>query len=718
MNYSSVTSRAPDANGGPAAIRDELQRIVASPVFEDAERLVRFLTFVVEETLGGRGAMLKESVIGVEVFGRDPGYDPKTDPIVRVQARRLRAKLESWHQAGGRESKLWITLPKGGYTPEFGLPPEAEVIVPAPITEIRRPAKLLIPVFALAVVIAFAVILIKPKSRPAVPGSRLFTAYPGYQTSPAFSPDGLTLAFAWGGPDNEKPGIYVQPLDADTPRRLTSSGELERSPTWLPDGRHLGFLRDAGPNRFAVMVAPLQGSGEQRVAELHGELTAQPRIEWSHDGKKLYATETESPGKPTQIVEINLDSGVRRPLVPPVTQSVAAGTPGDDEVQLSPDGKWLAFRRRTASVVGDVFVAPASGGAPRAITHDRMGITGLAWARDGQSLIVSSQRQSGLVRLWRFPVNGQPPVCLTDAALSASYPAVSPRDGQIAFASRFFDTNIWRVDLHGNSPPQRLIASNLLDSCPRYSPDGERIVFRSNRTGSDEIWTADAAGRSTVRLTTFGGPVTGSPRWSPDGQYLTFDSRPDGSADVFLIPAGGGKARKLTQESSNEVTPNFSTDGRFIYFVSDRTGAWQIWKQPVDGGAARQVTVNGGFAPQESADGQWLYYSKLNTSGLYRIPTAGGSESVVLDSLPSSLWGAWALVGSKVIYAAVLGDQGTSPAELRMLDLETGKSRSLTGLRFLPVQWDGALGLSPDGRYALMAEVERQGSEIHLQADR
>ena len=85
MDYRQVTD--------PATVRAELQRIVSSVPFEDAERLVRFLNFVVEQTLTGNGGSLKESVIGVEVFGRAPGYDPKADPIVRVQARRLRAKL-------------------------------------------------------------------------------------------------------------------------------------------------------------------------------------------------------------------------------------------------------------------------------------------------------------------------------------------------------------------------------------------------------------------------------------------------------------------------------------------------------------------------------------------------------------------------------------------------------------------------------------------------
>ncbi len=706
MSYEEVTDGA--------AVRAELRRIVASPHFEDAGRLVRFLTFVVDQTLSGNGGQLKETVIGVEVFARPPGYDPKTDPIVRVQARRLRSKLETWYQDGGRSSPIRITLPKGGYEPRFEPPPPEQV----PAGEIkarpaRHPAVWLIAAAALLLLLAGAAALFT-RSKPApaaAPGSRLFTAYPGYQTSPAFSPDGLTLAFAWGGgSENGKPAIYIQSLNADTPRKLTDSSQEQRNPAWLPDGQHIGFLRDDGPNRFAVIVVAILSAGETRVAGIAGDPLAPPRIEWSRDGSKLYTNEPPSPGEPQQVVEIDIGSGSRRWIAVPSDPGRAAGRPGDDDVHLSPDGKWLAFRRRAASSVGDVWIAPVNGGEPRQVTRDQTGIAGLAWSRDGKSLIVSSQRQSGLVRLWRFPLSGAAPVCLTDAALSASLPAVNPRDGQIAFVSRFLNTNIWRIDLQGKDSPRMVVASNLLDSSPNYSPRGDRIAFRSNRTGSDEIWTADAAGRSPVRLTHFGAPVTGSPHWSPDGQYLAFDSRPDGSADIFLIPAGGGQSRKLTSDASNEVTPAFSADGAYLYFASDRNGSWQIWKQPLSGGAAWQVTTAGGFFPQESADGKWLYYTRLNGGAIYRVPVKGGAETAVLNTDGAGSWGGWAVSGRRVIY--VTGGQ------LRSFDPETGATQVLSALTHPAVQWDGALAISPDGRYALVAEVERQGSEIHLQPDR
>src|SRR5215471_8268580 len=100
--------------GEQEAIRSHLQRVVASPVFAGSDRLVRFLEFVVGESLAGRAEGLKEIRIGAEVFGRRSDYDPKIDPIVRVQARRLRAKLEQYYAGPGSGEDMRIELPKGG----------------------------------------------------------------------------------------------------------------------------------------------------------------------------------------------------------------------------------------------------------------------------------------------------------------------------------------------------------------------------------------------------------------------------------------------------------------------------------------------------------------------------------------------------------------------------------------------------------------------------
>src|SRR5215510_3599310 len=99
------------------AVRRQLDKVLASPGFARNERMSRFLRFVVERHLEGRDQQLKESLIAIEVFGRQPGYDSKQDPIVRTEASRLRARLSEYYLAQGKDDAVVIELPRGGYIP-------------------------------------------------------------------------------------------------------------------------------------------------------------------------------------------------------------------------------------------------------------------------------------------------------------------------------------------------------------------------------------------------------------------------------------------------------------------------------------------------------------------------------------------------------------------------------------------------------------------------
>jgi serine/threonine-protein kinase len=99
--------------------RQQLERILGSATFRQVDRLKRFLSFIVTEAAEGRADQLKEYVIGVQVFGKESSFDPRADPIVRVQARRLRTRLVRYYREEGGADPLVIDLPKGGYAPVF-----------------------------------------------------------------------------------------------------------------------------------------------------------------------------------------------------------------------------------------------------------------------------------------------------------------------------------------------------------------------------------------------------------------------------------------------------------------------------------------------------------------------------------------------------------------------------------------------------------------------
>jgi serine/threonine-protein kinase len=123
----------------------QLNRIFGGKAFRQADRLKRFLSFIVEETLAGRGERLKEFVVGVEVFGKDDSFDPRNDPIVRVQARRLRAQLARYYHEEGQDDELLIELPKGGYAAVFRPMKAAPSRRSASTTLVSRNAVMVVP---------------------------------------------------------------------------------------------------------------------------------------------------------------------------------------------------------------------------------------------------------------------------------------------------------------------------------------------------------------------------------------------------------------------------------------------------------------------------------------------------------------------------------------------------------------------------------------------
>ncbi len=114
------------------AIREQLDRILASPEFHATDKMRDFLRFVVEEKLAGRSHRLKGYTVAVEVFGRGEDFDGTNDPIVRIQAGRLRRALERYYLVAGVGDPILIDIPKGGYVPRFAARPAAAALPAAP----------------------------------------------------------------------------------------------------------------------------------------------------------------------------------------------------------------------------------------------------------------------------------------------------------------------------------------------------------------------------------------------------------------------------------------------------------------------------------------------------------------------------------------------------------------------------------------------------------
>jgi Tol biopolymer transport system component len=539
------------------------------------------------------------------------------------------------------------------------------------------------------------------------------TSLPGREFAPTFSPDGRYVAFVWGGEAGDNWDIYIKLIDGGTPQRLTSNPDADVAPIWSPDGNYIAFTRFSAEDR-AIFIIPASGGPERKLlsAQVADSIFDIGLFDWSPDGKSLVYSDASSVETPVSINRLSVDTLEARQLTSPPARWF-----GDQYPVLSPDGQMLAFARMSSWAVEDIYIMPAAGGEPRRLTFDKQLIQGLAWTRDGRSIVFSSAR-GGTSRLWRIAVAGGEPELLGVGGDNTIYPAI-PRHGQrLAYTIDSVAMSMWRVNL-ADSPGKtssrvKVLSTTTHDSFPQISPDGKKIVLSSGRSGSDEIWVCDSDGSNMLQLTKFGGPATGTPRWSPDGRHIAFDTRLDEQSDIYVISAKGGSPRRLTEDRAEDVVPSWSRDGQWIYFASNRSGDYQVWKMPAEGGKAIQVTKQGGLAAFESPDGKYIYYAKgLDVPGLWRVSVEGGEETLVLDRIGSktshpALWGLWAVVNEGIYFAA---PEGKIRGVIEFFRFSTRRVTRVAAMERPP---GNGLAVSPDGRWLLYTQSDPGESDIML----
>jgi eukaryotic-like serine/threonine-protein kinase len=548
-----------------------------------------------------------------------------------------------------------------------------------------------------------------------VPRILPITTYVGQPRAPAFSPDGNEIAFLWDGGTGGDPDVYVKLIGEPTALRLTKVPGPKGGPVWSPDGRYLAFVRGGGDP--AIFQVPALGGQERRLVSLQSPISGlRPdarQFDWSRDGKLWVVADKLSPDEPRSIFLINLDTGERRRLTsPPET--------GEDFLpSFSPDGQTIAFGRATHSFVENIFLVPVSGGPTKQLTFLQNAFLGegLSWTPEGKDILFSSIEGPSKGSLWRVSANGGPPerLLIGLGVQNAAEPVVSRQGNRMAFTQISTNVNIWQFPLKSrNHTGVNLIFSTRYQDGPQYSPDGSKIVFVSDRSGSNEVWVSNGDGSNPTQLTSFAAQDTGTPRWSPDGKHIVFDSLRAGNEGVYVMNADGSGVRPLAVDSYNNEVASCSRDGRWAYFASDRTGRYETWKVPFGGGEPVQVTRQGGFVPMEAPDGEWLYYTRsyYGAPGLWRIPVRGGREQPVMRQFKPENWGAWT-VGRRGIYF-VDSDAGPQP-ELKVIEPTTHRIRRILMLEKPPaLSGNPILALSPNEGEILYTQIDYIKSDIML----
>jgi dipeptidyl aminopeptidase/acylaminoacyl peptidase len=309
--------------------------------------------------------------------------------------------------------------------------------------------------------------------------------------------------------------------------------------------------------------------------------------------------------------------------------------------KYAPDGSALAFARGPYPSSRRLYVQKldskheASGDAVP-VTEVSQGLVGIAWWPERDSLITSIGYPDGMMEAVRVPLSGKPSHFFPLDAVAVSYPGYDPMRRRLVYQRRWRDLNIVRGSLRTPKDlPQQVVGSTHMDMSPDVSPDGERIVFVSTRTGQMGLWRADRNGANQILLATLGNETMGSPHWMPDGTSILFDGGQAGSSSLYTVSSEGGVPAKVPG-SGQFAKPSISPDGKWIYYTNSSTGRREVYKMPSGGGPQTQVTREGGTDALTSEDGATVFFWRDDE--IRRIAADGGPESTITTGVKRGKW--------------------------------------------------------------------------------
>lgn len=524
------------------------------------------------------------------------------------------------------------------------------------------------------------------------------TRMKGIEYEPAFSPDGRRLYFSHGPMQTDLRAIYYIEEGSATPVRFSFGGRDDSKPTVSDDSKRVAFARQH-PNGIAEVMVQDAGGGNARVV-----YTGFVQGMGFGKGDHLYIASLESDNAAPRMKRLDLATGHVLDLPPP-----PAGSRGDIDVEVSPDGRMIAWSRYRTSECADLYIAELRedgglAGQPRRLTTLDRRIFHPSWLPGGKGLLfvagTLTQRN-----LWRTDMNGRAEM-LGAFGGGVQQATVSSKTGRVAVVVNKEDGDLWKFPLDGSGQAERLYSSTSLDEEPRYSRDGRFVAFISERSGALQAWVGNSDGSGVRPATNFKNGEKLWVAWSGNNDLIIFVRNPGMGPELHRMRVGiDGEAKRVFAAPPQVRVVGVSRDGAAVYVdggddKTPRLERWTIGSQSRETVAA----VNAAYVI-ESEDGGWVYFSKrLASEGLFRVRRAGGEVERVAKKLRRRT--SFAVRGDEVYFVAPEPRLGVYVRSMR---------DGTTRLLFEHERAHGwGLDISPDGRELLVALVEHDDADIYV----
>ena len=478
----------------------------------------------------------------------------------------------------------------------------------------------------------------------------------------AISPDGQQIVFIATSEGRRR--LWLRSLDSVSARPLIGT-DGAFFPFWSPDNRSIGFFADGKLQRIDI-----EGGLVRTLAIAPNPLGAS----WNRDGTILFVPNATGPIFRTSAIGGEVEALTR----------IEAKQSSHRFPQFLPDGRHFLYYVTGSPQVSGVYVNELNGTTKRLLDADAPASYTpsqyLLFVRQGTLFAQSFDPVKLEVSGNPFPIAEQIALGGETSAVALSASAAGPflyRSGLASAEQRQFiwfdrsgkqieklgdldsatreapslspdrlrlalnrtlngNTDVWTLDL-GRSLLSRFTFDIAADTFPIWSPDGDRIVFNSNRQGVYNLYEKRVTGSGNERLL-LATPQNKAPvDWSPDGRFVLYRSPTLTTGfDLWALPMDGtGKPFPVAQTDFDERDGQFSPDGKWVAYQSNESGRSEVVVQPFPGpGEKLQISTNGGGQVRWRPDGKELFYIALD-GRLMAVPIRMGSNGQSIEAAPA-----------------------------------------------------------------------------------
>jgi len=585
-------------------------------------------------------------------------------------------------------------------------------------TPLRRARRWLLPIGLLAASVMLGFVLRGSSTKAIAPAVKIVpVTFSGKDWAPTASPDGKVVAFVSNRDGMQR--IWLKQLQGGGEAALTEG--YDDVPRFSPDGATVLFSRNEEGVPSIYRIAPVGGQARKVV---QGSYSA----DWSPDGTQIaFLRGGPSADSIGTIVGIADARTGEEKIVTTLADRYVFG------MRWAPDGRTLvttqgSFTGNIAGLQGLCFIDVETGETWNAAPESSQGpLSTASWISKDELVFSQSSNLLGSLsnpadRVVRFHLPSR--TFETSFWVGDQFPAVGgqgPLVEVLESGAILFDEFSIRQNLHlgvlgDASEGSMLTRGRGRDRQPAFSPDGERVIFSSNRSGQLDLWTLTLA-NGEVRQITDDAAADWDPAFTPDGRSILWSSNRSGNLEVWMANADGSNARRVSNDGQDAENPTLTRDGKWVVYSSSNPEKMGIWRIHPDGTDAKRLVAAPGNIPDVSPDGRYAAYIWYDTALLRAevrfVEVESGREVSsgfgVADRLRTgSVWGRmrWLPDGKALAFIAET-DAGISGVFVQ--DFVPGVDTRMTRREvagFSPDYITESLAISPDGSKIVISRME------------